>query len=201
MGEARGGVPRSLCTLNLSLPPDDTFAFWRGLKDAGLLDEVIQEFHQELVGTMKGLQQRVQDPPLQLRGEGLTSPHRAAYGRGELRPPPPPPEPSAGGRAHWPVSPADAVLLNNIVQNFGMLDLVKKVLAGHKCQMDRSREQYARDLAGVWGPVPSRPLPSPRTAAPEAVRQGLRPGGRLVLSPLVMLRLPWGRTVTCPACL
>lgn len=50
-------------------PTDDTFAFWRGLKDAGLLDEVIQEFHQELVETMKGLQQRVQDPPLQLRGE------------------------------------------------------------------------------------------------------------------------------------
>ncbi|ELK04419.1 Glucocorticoid modulatory element-binding protein 2 [Pteropus alecto] len=87
---------------------DDTFAFWRGLKDAGLLDEVIQEFHQELVETMKGLQQRVQDPPLQLR---------------------------------------DAILLNNVVQNFGMLDLVKKVLASHKCQMDRSREQYARDLA------------------------------------------------------
>lgn len=51
-----------------------------------------------------------------------------------------------------PVSPADAVLLNNIVQNFGMLDLVKKVLAGHKCQMDRSREQYARDLAGACSP-------------------------------------------------
>ncbi|CAK6447246.1 unnamed protein product [Pipistrellus nathusii] len=89
---------------------DDTFAFWRGLKDAGLLEEVIQEFHQEMVETMKGLQQRVQDPPLQLQ---------------------------------------DAVLLNNIVQNFGMLDLVKKVLASHKCQMDRSREQYARDLAAL----------------------------------------------------
>uniref|UniRef100_A0A2K6T5S9 Glucocorticoid modulatory element binding protein 2 n=1 Tax=Saimiri boliviensis boliviensis TaxID=39432 RepID=A0A2K6T5S9_SAIBB len=89
---------------------DDTFTFWRGLKDAGLLDEVIQEFHQELMETMRGLQQRVQDPPLQLR---------------------------------------DAVLLNNIVQNFGMLDLVKKVLASHKCQMDRSREQYARDLAAL----------------------------------------------------
>lgn len=35
-----------------------------------------------------------------------------------------------------------------------MLDLVKKVLASHKCQMDRSREQYARDLAGAWGPGP-----------------------------------------------
>jgi hypothetical protein len=32
-----------------------------------------------------------------------------------------------------------------------MLDLVKKVLASHKCQMDRSREQYARDLAGMPG--------------------------------------------------
>uniref|UniRef100_H3AF89 Glucocorticoid modulatory element binding protein 2 n=1 Tax=Latimeria chalumnae TaxID=7897 RepID=H3AF89_LATCH len=42
-----------------------------------------------------------------------------------------------------------AVLLNNIVQNFGMLDLVKKILASHKSQMDRSREQYARDLAAL----------------------------------------------------
>lgn len=61
--------------------------------------------------------------------------------------------------AAWPSSPqpscpSDAILLNNVVQNFGMLDLVKKVLASHKCQMDRSREQYARDLAGAWGPGP-----------------------------------------------
>ncbi|XP_068557167.1 glucocorticoid modulatory element-binding protein 2 isoform X1 [Anas acuta] len=89
---------------------DDTFAFWQGLKDVGLLDDIIHEFHQELVETMKGLQQRAQDPPLQL---------------------------------------GDAVLLNNVVQNFGMLDLVKKVLASHKCQMDRSREQYTRDLAAL----------------------------------------------------
>lgn len=53
-----------------------------------------------------------------------------------------------------PSRPPDAILLNNVVQNFGMLDLVKKVLASHKCQMDRSREQYARDLAGAWGPGP-----------------------------------------------
>lgn len=39
-------------------------------------------------------------------------------------------------------------MLNNIVQNFGMLDLVKKVLASHKSQMDRYREQYTRSLAG-----------------------------------------------------
>lgn len=42
----------------------------------------------------------------------------------------------------------DAVLLNNIVQNFGMLDLVKKVLASHKNQMDHYREQYTRSLVG-----------------------------------------------------
>ncbi|XP_031512417.1 glucocorticoid modulatory element-binding protein 2 isoform X1 [Papio anubis] len=108
---------------------DDTFTFWRGLKDAGLLDEVIQEFHQELMETMRGLQQRVQDPPLQLRGEELHLPSCRLLSPG--------------------VSAGDAVLLNNIVQNFGMLDLVKKVLASHKCQMDRSREQYARDLAAL----------------------------------------------------
>lgn len=35
----------------------------------GLLDDIIHEFHQELVETMKGLQQRAQDPPLQLGGK------------------------------------------------------------------------------------------------------------------------------------
>ena len=39
-------------------------------------------------------------------------------------------------------------LLDNIVQNFGMLDLVKKVLARHKSQMDHYREQYTQSLAG-----------------------------------------------------
>ncbi|XP_066443495.1 glucocorticoid modulatory element-binding protein 2 isoform X3 [Eleutherodactylus coqui] len=89
---------------------DDTLGFWQGLRDAGLLGEVIQEFHQELLETMKGLKQRLQMPPIQLQ---------------------------------------DAMLLNNIVQNFGMLDLIKKVLASHKSQMDRSREQYTRDLAAL----------------------------------------------------
>lgn len=42
-----------------------------------------------------------------------------------------------------------------MVQNFRMLDLVKKVLASHKCQMDRSREQYTRDLAGMLLQLPS----------------------------------------------
>ena len=45
-------------------------------------------------------------------------------------------------------SHADVNLLDNIVQNFGMLDLVKKVLARHKSQMDHYREQYTQSLAG-----------------------------------------------------
>ncbi|XP_058031858.1 glucocorticoid modulatory element-binding protein 2 isoform X3 [Ahaetulla prasina] len=89
---------------------DDAFTFWRGLRDAGLLEEVVQEFSLEFMEAMKGLQQRIQELPLQLN---------------------------------------DAILLNNTVQNFGMLDLVKKVLASHKCQMDRSRKQYTRDLAAL----------------------------------------------------
>ncbi|XP_040185636.1 glucocorticoid modulatory element-binding protein 2 isoform X2 [Rana temporaria] len=89
---------------------DDTLVFWQGLRDAGLLGDVIQEFHRELLETMKGLRERLQTPPIQLQ---------------------------------------DAVLLNNIVQNFGLLDLIKKVLASNKSQMDRSREQYTRDLAAL----------------------------------------------------
>ncbi|KAK6479331.1 glucocorticoid modulatory element-binding protein 2 isoform X1 [Huso huso] len=89
---------------------EDTVTFWRGLKDAGLLDEVIEEFQNEVKETLKGLQDRIQQPPLQI---------------------------------------TDAALLNNIVQNFGMLDLVKKVLTSHKSQMDRYREQYTRSLVAL----------------------------------------------------
>lgn len=84
--------------------------FWRGLKEAGLLEEVVDDFQAELQEVLKGLQERVSEPPLQVK---------------------------------------DAVLLNNIVQNFGMLDQVKKVLASHKSQMDRYREQYTRSLAAL----------------------------------------------------
>ncbi|XP_073463469.1 glucocorticoid modulatory element-binding protein 2 isoform X1 [Aquarana catesbeiana] len=97
---------------------DDTLVFWQGLRDAGLLGDVIQEFHRELLETMKGLRERLQTPPIQLQ---------------------------AGILFYF----SDAVLLNNIVQNFGLLDLIKKVLASHKSQMDRSREQYTRDLAAL----------------------------------------------------
>ncbi|KAK5863072.1 hypothetical protein PBY51_000129 [Eleginops maclovinus] len=89
---------------------EDSVAFWRSVKDAGLMEEVVEDFQKELQEVLKGLQERVCDPPLQVK---------------------------------------DAVLLNNIVQNFGMLDLVKKVLASHKSQMDRYREQYTRSLAAL----------------------------------------------------
>uniref|UniRef100_A0A1A8DIX5 Glucocorticoid modulatory element binding protein 2 n=1 Tax=Nothobranchius kadleci TaxID=1051664 RepID=A0A1A8DIX5_NOTKA len=89
---------------------EDSVAFWRAVKEAGLLEEVVEDFQKELQEVLKGLQERVCDPPLQVK---------------------------------------DAVLLNNVVQNFGMLDLVKKVLASHKSQMDRYREQYTRSLAAL----------------------------------------------------
>lgn len=89
---------------------EDSLAFWRAVKESGLLDEVVEDFQKELQEVLKGLQERVCDPPLQVK---------------------------------------DAVLLNNIVQNFGMLDQVKKVLASHKSQMDRYREQYTRSLAAL----------------------------------------------------
>uniref|UniRef100_A0A672LP71 Glucocorticoid modulatory element binding protein 2 n=1 Tax=Sinocyclocheilus grahami TaxID=75366 RepID=A0A672LP71_SINGR len=89
---------------------EDTMTFWRGLKDAGLLEEVMEDLQREIQEILKGLEERIQDPPLQVK---------------------------------------DAALLNNIVQNFGMLDLVKKVLASHKSQMDRCREQYTRSLVAL----------------------------------------------------
>lgn len=89
---------------------EDTMTFWRGLKDAGMLEDVMEDLQKEIQEILKGLEERIQDPPLQVK---------------------------------------DAALLNNIVQNFGMLDLVKKVLASHKSQMDRCREQYTRSLVAL----------------------------------------------------
>ncbi|KAK1803270.1 hypothetical protein P4O66_004059 [Electrophorus voltai] len=89
---------------------EDTMTFWRGLKDAGLLDHIMEDLQREIEEILGGLQERIQEPPLQV---------------------------------------VDAALLNNIVQNFGMLDLVKKVLASHKSEMDRCREQYTRSLVAL----------------------------------------------------
>ncbi|XP_063049797.1 glucocorticoid modulatory element-binding protein 2-like, partial [Engraulis encrasicolus] len=89
---------------------EDTMNFWRNLKEAGLLEEVMSELQKEMQEALAGLQERLQQPPLLV---------------------------------------PDAALLNNVVQSFGMLDLVKKVLAGHKSQMDRCREQYTRSLVAL----------------------------------------------------
>uniref|UniRef100_A0A3P8NEW2 SAND domain-containing protein n=1 Tax=Astatotilapia calliptera TaxID=8154 RepID=A0A3P8NEW2_ASTCA len=77
----------------------DCKSFYKMIWEAGLLEEVVEDFQNELQEVLKGLQERVCDPPL------VT----ALF--------------------------LNAVLLNNIVQNFGMLDL-----------MDRYREQYTRTL-------------------------------------------------------
>ncbi|KAJ8016437.1 hypothetical protein DPEC_G00007200 [Dallia pectoralis] len=89
---------------------EDSVTFWRGVKEAGLLEEVVEDFQKEIQEVLKGMQNRITEPPLEVN---------------------------------------DAVLLNNIVQNFGMLDLVKKVLASHKSQMDHYREQYSRSLVAL----------------------------------------------------
>ncbi|XP_077368034.1 glucocorticoid modulatory element-binding protein 2 isoform X2 [Festucalex cinctus] len=89
---------------------EDAVSFWRALKDAGLLEEVIEDFQKELQEVLKGLHERVCEPSLQVK---------------------------------------DAALLDSIVHNFGMLDLVKKVLSSHKSQMDQYREQYTSNLAAL----------------------------------------------------
>ncbi|XP_061908442.1 glucocorticoid modulatory element-binding protein 2 [Entelurus aequoreus] len=89
---------------------EDSLTFWRAVKEAGLLEEVMEDFQNDLQDVLKGLQERVSQPPLQVK---------------------------------------DAALLNNIVQNFGMLDLVKKVVSSHKSQMDQYREQYTNSLAAL----------------------------------------------------
>lgn len=43
--------------------------FWRGLKNAGLLDEVMGELEREMQEILKGLDERIQDPPLQVKGQ------------------------------------------------------------------------------------------------------------------------------------
>ncbi|KAG7278173.1 hypothetical protein CRUP_002133 [Coryphaenoides rupestris] len=88
---------------------EDSVVFWCGVKQAGLLDEVLDDFREKLKDMLTSMQERVSQPPL---------------------------------------LPRDVILLNDIVQNFGMLDLLKKVLAGHKSQMDQCREQYTQSLAG-----------------------------------------------------
>nr|XP_061803584.1 glucocorticoid modulatory element-binding protein 2-like [Nerophis lumbriciformis] len=102
--EASGGTSAGVADVG-----EDAVSFWRTLKEAGLLEEVIEDFQKELQEVLKGLHERVCEPSLQAK---------------------------------------DAALLDSIVHNFGMLDLVKKVLSSHKSQMDHYREQYTNSLAG-----------------------------------------------------
>ncbi|XP_047433520.1 glucocorticoid modulatory element-binding protein 2 [Mugil cephalus] len=165
---------------------EDSVTFWRTVKEAGLLEEVLEDFQKEMQDVLKGLQERVCEPPLKVN---------------------------------------DAVLLNNIVQNFGMLDQVKKVLASHKSQMDRYREQYTRSLAALeqqcdehrkrakelksksqhlnsvlmtLAPVPSPPAPKrPRLtraiSTPATVNAAPT---QITLSPSQLTSLPLGKVLT-----
>lgn len=52
--------------------PEDSVTFWRSIKEAGLLEEVVEDFQKELQEVLKGLQERVCDPPLQVKGQNHT---------------------------------------------------------------------------------------------------------------------------------
>lgn len=48
--------------------PEDSVAFWRAVKEAGLLEELVEDFQKDLQEVLQGLQERVCDPPLQVKG-------------------------------------------------------------------------------------------------------------------------------------
>ncbi|KAM9828038.1 glucocorticoid modulatory element-binding protein 2 isoform 1-T1 [Syngnathus typhle] len=50
---------------------EDAVSFWRALKDAGLLEEVIEDFQKELQEVLKGLHERVCEPSLQVKDAAL----------------------------------------------------------------------------------------------------------------------------------
>lgn len=49
--------------------PEDSVAFWHGVKEAGLLEDVVEDFQRELEEVLKGLQERVSETPLQVKGQ------------------------------------------------------------------------------------------------------------------------------------
>lgn len=49
--------------------PEDSVTFWRGLKEAGLLEEVVEDFQKEIQEVLKGMQERITEPPLQVNGQ------------------------------------------------------------------------------------------------------------------------------------
>uniref|UniRef100_A0A3B4BHC1 SAND domain-containing protein n=1 Tax=Periophthalmus magnuspinnatus TaxID=409849 RepID=A0A3B4BHC1_9GOBI len=48
---------------------EDSVAFWKAVKEAGMLDEVVLDFEKELQDILKGLEERANDPPLQVKGQ------------------------------------------------------------------------------------------------------------------------------------
>lgn len=42
--------------------------FWHAVKEVGLLDEVVEDFQNQVQEVLKGLHERVCDPPLQVKG-------------------------------------------------------------------------------------------------------------------------------------
>lgn len=53
----------------MSVCAEASVVFWQAVKEVGLLDEVVEEFQNALQEVLKGLQERVCDPPLQVKGQ------------------------------------------------------------------------------------------------------------------------------------
>lgn len=43
--------------------------FWKGLKDAGLLEDIVEDLQKEIEEILKGLEERIHEPPLQVKGQ------------------------------------------------------------------------------------------------------------------------------------
>lgn len=48
---------------------EDTMTFWKGLKDAGLLEDIVEDLQKEIEEILKGLEERINEPPLQVKGQ------------------------------------------------------------------------------------------------------------------------------------
>lgn len=70
-------LPGRKVGLFLCLFAEASVVFWHSVKEVGLLDEVVEEFQNQLQEVLKGLHERVCDPPLQVKGqEHRTSPEQ-----------------------------------------------------------------------------------------------------------------------------
>lgn len=43
--------------------------FWKGLKDSGLLEDIMEDLQKEIEEILKGLEERIHEPPLQVKGQ------------------------------------------------------------------------------------------------------------------------------------